>query len=71
MQVQSDTEQSFLTRWIELDLLFYNPSNENLDEMTISKSMVNRVLFTTIYVFVIFVNFIAAKFLFGDYNLVN
>ena len=76
MYVQSDTEQYFFTRWVEFDPVFYikpvdNPLNENLDKTTISKSMVNRVLFTTIYTFIIFLNSIAVKFLFGDYNSVN
>ena len=76
MYVQSDTEQYFFTRWVEFDLVYYikpvdNPLNENLDKTTISKSMVNRVLFTTIYTFIIFLNSVAVKFLFGDYNSVN
>ena len=48
-----------------------NPLNENLDEMTVSKSVVTRVHFTTIYEFITFPNSIAVKFLFGDYNSVD
>ena len=76
MQVREDAKQSFFARRIELDLVFYiepvdNALNENLDEMTISKSMINRVIFTTIYTFIIFLDSVAVKFLFGDYNSVD